>query len=58
MEDKESEQLNRDKEECRALFQLESAVSCDFKTRNPHLNMDSSCHRDVGLEAAVLQKEE
>lgn len=62
VEDKEQEQLNGDKEECRALIQPESAFSSDSKTcnTNPHLNAlkeDSGCHRDEGVEAAVLQKE-
>lgn len=59
VEDKVSDQLNGDKEECRALFQLESAFSSDSKTcnSNPHLNTDSSFHRGVGLESAVLQRE-
>lgn len=63
VEDKEPGQLNGDKEECRALIQPESAFSSDSKTcnSNPHLNalnVDSGCHRDEGLEAAVLKKEE
>ncbi|KAM8756385.1 LOW QUALITY PROTEIN: constitutive coactivator of PPAR-gamma-like protein 1 homolog [Acanthopagrus schlegelii] len=59
VEDKVSDQLNGDKEECRALFQLESAFSSDSKmcNSNPHLNTDSSFHRGVGLESAVLQRE-
>lgn len=63
VEDKEPDQLNGDKEECRALIQPESAFSSDSKTcnSNPHLNalnVDSGCYRDEGLEAAVLKKEE
>lgn len=63
VEDKEPDQLNGDKEERRALIQPESALSSDSKTcnSNPHLNalnVDSGCHRDEGLEAAVLKKEE
>ncbi|XP_040890411.1 constitutive coactivator of PPAR-gamma-like protein 1 homolog [Toxotes jaculatrix] len=62
VEDKEQDQLNGDKEECRALIQPESAFSSDSKTcnTNPHLNalnVDSGCHRDEGLDAAVLKKE-
>lgn len=61
--DKESDQLNGEKEECRALIEPESALSSDSKmcNSNPHINaltVDSSCHRDEGLEAAVLKKEE
>ncbi|XP_070701950.1 constitutive coactivator of PPAR-gamma-like protein 1 homolog [Pempheris klunzingeri] len=61
--DKEPDQLNGDKEERRAVIQPESAFSSDSKTcnANPHLNalnVDSGCHRDEGLEAAVLKKEE
>ncbi|XP_059186293.1 constitutive coactivator of PPAR-gamma-like protein 1 homolog isoform X2 [Centropristis striata] len=57
VEDKEPEQLNGEKEE------PESAFSSDSKTcnSNPHLNalnVDSSCHRDEGMEAAVLKTEE
>ena len=63
VEDKEPEPLNGDEDECRVLIQPESALSSDSKTcnTNPHLNalnVDSSCHRDEGLEAAVLKKEE
>lgn len=63
VEDKEPHQLNGDKEESRALIQPESAFRCDSKmcNSNPHLNAlnaDSSCHRDEGLEATVLNKEE
>lgn len=63
VEDKEPDQLNGDKEERGALIQPESAFSSDSKTCNstPHinaLNVDSSCHRDEGLEAAVLKTEE
>ncbi|XP_071349381.1 constitutive coactivator of PPAR-gamma-like protein 1 homolog isoform X2 [Trachinotus anak] len=62
VEDKEQDQLNGDKEECRALIQPESAFSSDSETcnTNPHLNAlneDSGYHKDEGLEAAVLQKE-
>ncbi|XP_019942024.2 constitutive coactivator of PPAR-gamma-like protein 1 homolog isoform X1 [Paralichthys olivaceus] len=58
--DKE-EQLNGDKEECRALI-VESAFSNDSKTcnTNPHLNalnVDGGCHREEGLEAAVSKRE-
>ncbi|XP_042355592.1 constitutive coactivator of PPAR-gamma-like protein 1 [Plectropomus leopardus] len=63
VEDKEPDQLNGDKEERRALIQPESAFSSDSKTcnSNPHLNalnVDNGCHRDEGVEAAVLKKEE
>ena len=59
--DKEPEQLNGDKEDCRALI-VESAFSNDSKTcnTNPHLNalnVDGGCHRDEGLEAAVSKRE-
>ncbi|XP_035007909.1 constitutive coactivator of PPAR-gamma-like protein 1 homolog isoform X1 [Hippoglossus stenolepis] len=59
--DKEQEQLNGDKEDCRALI-VESAFSNDSKTcnTNPHLNalnVDGGCHRDEGLEAAVSKRE-
>ncbi|CAK6972649.1 constitutive coactivator of PPAR-gamma-like protein 1 homolog isoform X2 [Scomber scombrus] len=62
VEDKEPDQLNGDKEEHTALIQPESAFSCDSKTcnTNPHLNalnVDSGCHRDEGLEAAVSKEE-
>lgn len=62
VEDNEPEQLNGDQEECGALIQPESALSNDSKmcNSNPHLNalnVDSGCHRDEGLEAAVLTKE-
>ncbi|XP_026163573.1 constitutive coactivator of PPAR-gamma-like protein 1 homolog isoform X2 [Mastacembelus armatus] len=62
VEDKEQDQPNGDEEECRALIQPDSAFSSDSKmcNTNPHLNalnVDSSCHRDEGLEAAVLKKE-
>lgn len=63
VEDKEPDQLNGDEEEHGALIQPESAFSSDSKTcnSNPHLNalnVDSGCHRDEGLEAAVLKQEE
>uniref|UniRef100_A0A8C9ZDZ3 Family with sequence similarity 120 member A n=1 Tax=Sander lucioperca TaxID=283035 RepID=A0A8C9ZDZ3_SANLU len=63
VEDEEPERLNGDEEERRALIQPESAFSSDSKTcrSNSHLNalhVDSGCHRDEGLEAAVLNKEE
>ncbi|XP_020503013.2 constitutive coactivator of PPAR-gamma-like protein 1 homolog [Labrus bergylta] len=63
VEDKEADQLNGDEAERRAPIQPESAFKCDSKTcnSNPHLNAlneDSGCHRDEGLEAAVLRKEE
>uniref|UniRef100_UPI0037E89152 constitutive coactivator of PPAR-gamma-like protein 1 homolog n=1 Tax=Semicossyphus pulcher TaxID=241346 RepID=UPI0037E89152 len=61
--DKEPDQLNGDEEERRAPIQPESALRSDSKTctSNPHfnaLNVDSGCHRDEGLEAVVLNKEE
>uniref|UniRef100_A0A667ZAL3 Family with sequence similarity 120 member A n=1 Tax=Myripristis murdjan TaxID=586833 RepID=A0A667ZAL3_9TELE len=63
MEDKESDQLNGDKDESRALIQPESAFSSDSKmcNTNPHLNalnVDSGCHRDEALGTEVLKKEE
>ncbi|XP_050930617.1 constitutive coactivator of PPAR-gamma-like protein 1 homolog isoform X2 [Lates calcarifer] len=63
IEDKEQDQLNGDKEECRALIQPESAFSSDSKmcNTNPHLNalnVDKGHHKDEGLEAAILKKEE
>ena len=62
MEDKEQDQLNGDKDDCRALIQPESAFSSDSKTCNTNthlnaLNVDSSFHTDEGLEAAVLKNE-
>ncbi|XP_071767727.2 constitutive coactivator of PPAR-gamma-like protein 1 homolog isoform X1 [Centroberyx gerrardi] len=62
VEDKESDQLNGDKDESRALIQPESAFSSDSKmcNTNPHLNalnVDSGCHRDEALGATVLKKE-
>ncbi|KAF1392181.1 hypothetical protein PFLUV_G00049900 [Perca fluviatilis] len=63
VEDGEPERPNGDEEERGALIQPESAFSSDSKTcrSNSHLNalhVDSGCHRDEGLEAAVLNKEE
>lgn len=60
---KESDQLNGDKDESRALIQPESAFSSDSKmcNTNPHLNalnVDSDCHRDEALGTSVLKKEE
>lgn len=60
--DREQEQLNGDEEEHRALVRPESAFSSDSKmcNTNPHLNAlnaDGGCHRDEGLEAAVLKRE-
>ncbi|XP_034023251.1 constitutive coactivator of PPAR-gamma-like protein 1 homolog [Thalassophryne amazonica] len=63
MEDRESDHLDRDKGECRALIQSESAFSSDSKMCNTNpcinaLNVDGGCHRDEGLEVAVFKKEE
>ncbi|KAM4613178.1 constitutive coactivator of PPAR-gamma-like protein 1 homolog [Polymixia lowei] len=63
VEGKESDQLNGENEESRALIQPESAFSSDSKmcNTNPHLNalnVDSTCHRDEALGASVLKKEE
>ncbi|KAM9758190.1 constitutive coactivator of PPAR-gamma-like protein 1 [Menidia menidia] len=63
VEDKEPGPLTAEEDQRGVLIQPESAFSSDSKTcnTNPHLNalnVDSSCHRDEGLEAAVLKKEE
>ncbi|XP_041837402.1 constitutive coactivator of PPAR-gamma-like protein 1 homolog isoform X2 [Melanotaenia boesemani] len=62
VEEKEAEPPNGDEDGCRVI-QSESAFSSDSKTcnTNPHfnaLNVDGGCHRDEGLEAAALTKEE
>ncbi|XP_058487618.1 constitutive coactivator of PPAR-gamma-like protein 1 homolog isoform X1 [Solea solea] len=60
--DKELDKLNCDKEECRALIRPESAFSSDSKMCNTNahliaLNVDGGCHRDEGLEAAVIKRQ-
>lgn len=62
VEDGEPDQLDEDKEECRAVVRPESAFSSDSKmcNSNPHLNalnVDNGCCRDEGLEAATLKEE-
>ncbi|XP_037624192.1 constitutive coactivator of PPAR-gamma-like protein 1 homolog [Sebastes umbrosus] len=63
-EDKELDRLNGDKGDRGALIQPESAFSSDSKTcnnSNAHLNalnVDGGCHRDEGLEAAAVFKQE
>lgn len=62
VDDNEPDQLNGDLEQCRALNQPECALSSDSKMCNSNLhlnalNVDSGCHRDEGLEAAVLTEE-
>ncbi|XP_056129025.1 constitutive coactivator of PPAR-gamma-like protein 1 homolog isoform X2 [Lampris incognitus] len=62
VEGNESEQLNGDKDEGRALIQPESAFSSDSKmcNANPHLNAlnaDGDCCRDEALGTSVLKNE-